>query len=64
MGGDAADEGVKHDVLEITGVEKEAADVLQKAKELSERVTQAIKNYRDAEDNCNSAKDLNEKECT
>ena len=62
MGGNAADDGTKHDILEITGVEKEAADVLKKAKELSERVTQAINNYRDAEEHCNEAKTLNEQE--
>ena len=47
---------------EITGVEQEASDVLEKARALSEKVTKAIQNYKDAESNCADATDKNTKE--
>merc|ERR1711937_199409 len=46
---------------EITGVEQEASDVLEKARALSEKVTKAIQNYKDAESNCADATDKNTK---
>ena len=43
-------------------VAREASDVLEKARALSEKVTKAIQNYKDAESNCADATDKNTKE--
>ena len=57
---DTGNDDVGTDVGAITALEKEASDVLKKAKELSEKVTNALKNYQGADDNCNSASNFNQ----
>lgn len=63
MGTPSDDDGESNGptLQEITGVEQEASDVLEKARALSEKVTKAIQNYKDAEINCADAFDKNTK---